>query len=67
MSNDLFDHAMRERLKSEAPLAARMNISGRNISWAKANFCGAPFKRINSFHPSFYGDLLARAKPRWHR
>jgi putative ATPase len=24
MSNDLFDHAMRERLKSEAPLAARM-------------------------------------------
>jgi hypothetical protein len=24
MSNDLFDHAMHERLKSEAPLAARM-------------------------------------------
>ncbi|CAG0990480.1 Replication-associated recombination protein A [Anaerolineales bacterium] len=24
MSNDLFDHAMRERMKSEAPLAARM-------------------------------------------
>jgi putative ATPase len=24
MSNDLFDHALRERLKSEAPLAARM-------------------------------------------
>jgi len=25
MSNDLFDHAKHERLKSEAPLAARMH------------------------------------------
>ena len=31
MSNDLFDHAMHERLKSEAPLAARMRPRSAHI------------------------------------
>jgi putative ATPase len=60
---DLFTHAMNERMKNEAPLAARMHprnldeaakeqrSSARSTSSARANCCAAPSKPTGCLVP----------------
>jgi outer membrane phospholipase A len=39
-----------------------MNSSDKNISSDKDDYSAAPFKQI-AYHPSFFMDLPAQAKP----
>ncbi|MFN8402504.1 MAG: hypothetical protein U0V48_02980 [Anaerolineales bacterium] len=67
---DLFDHAMQERMKSEAPLAARMRprtldeYIGQEHIVGEGKLLWRAIKTDKLFSPSFCGDRLAQARPR---
>ncbi len=71
--SDLFDHAMQERMKQEAPLAARMRprtldeYIGQEHIVGEGNYYAAPSKPTGSFLPLSFGDLPAPARPLWPR
>ena len=68
---DLFTHAMHNRMKNEAPLAARMRprtldeYIGQEHILGPGKHYGERLKQIVCFPQSFYGDRQGQARPPW--
>jgi len=68
---DLFDHAHQKRMKTEAPLAARMRprtldeFVGQEAIVAPESCCAGRSRPTGCFRPSSCGGRRERAKPPW--